>query len=481
MLTTRRGFLNSLGSAATAVVAAGPLERAFAAVTPTTLIVTTTTVEVRGRTVQRLDVVQQNGTRGIETVLGSRFRIVLVNRINKPTLLHWHGINPPPHQDGVPIVSQPALPPGQTYHYDFPLTEAGTFWMHSHEGLQEQNLLAAPFVVADPAEDARDEQQIIAEIADFSFAEPEEIYAQLRAPKPAPSFDSAQDDKAAQDDNKKVMKPDVNDVNYDAFLVNRRSIENAEVFRVEPKARVRLRIINSGASTNFTLDLGTLRGTLFAVDGRPIKPVTASRFPIAVAQRCDIRVETPGPGVYPIFAVREADNARAAFVLASPGANVPKYGATGTFTAPINDLVLEQSLRAINPLSPKPADRHLTIALTGDMARYSWTIDNIVWTDALARSGKYPYLAVKRGERVEITMRNKTMMSHPMHLHGHTFQVVAINGNRFSGALRDSILVTPRTSVTIAFDANNPGWWFFHCHNLYHLAAGMATSVKYVG
>jgi FtsP/CotA-like multicopper oxidase with cupredoxin domain len=467
MLTTRRGFLNSLGGAATVVVATGPLERAFAAVAPIRLIVTTTPVEVRGRTVARLDVVQPNGTRGIETILGRRFRIVLVNRINKPTLLHWHGINPPPHQDGVPIISQPALPPGQTYDYDFPLTEAGTFWMHSHEGLQEQNLLAAPFVVADPAEDSRDEQQIIAEIADFSFTQPEEIYAQLRVPKPQPSGPPA-------------MKPDVNDVNYDAFLVNRRSIENAEVFRVEPKARVRLRIINGGASTNFTLDLGSLRGTLFAVDGRPIKPVSGSRFPIAVAQRCDIRLETPGPGVYPIFAVRETDNARAAFVVASRGANVPKYAAAGSFTAPINDLVLEQKLRAINPLSPKPTDRHLTIALTGDMARYSWTINNIVWTDALAQSGKYPYLPVKRGERVEITMQNKTMMSHPMHLHGHTFQVVAVNGKRFPGAMRDSILVTPRASVTIAFDANNPGWWFFHCHNLYHLAAGMATSVKYV-
>jgi FtsP/CotA-like multicopper oxidase with cupredoxin domain len=467
MLTTRRGFLNSLGSAATAVVATGPLERAFAAVAPTTLIVTTTPVDVRGRTVQRLDVVQANGTRGIETILGSRFRIVLVNRINKPTLLHWHGINPPPHQDGVPIISQPALPAGQTYSYDFPLTEAGTFWMHSHEGLQEQNLLAAPFVVADPAEESRDEQQIIAEIADFSFTEPEEIYAQVRVPKAAPT-------------GKAAMKPDVNDVNYDAFLVNRRSIENAEIFRVEPKARVRLRIINSGASTNFTLDLGSLRGTLFAVDGRPIKPISGRRFPIAVAQRCDIRLETPGPGVYPVFAVREADNARAAFVIASRGANVPKYAAVGSFTAPINDLVLEQELRAIAPLSLKPTDRHLTIALTGDMARYSWTIDNIVWTDALVRSGKYPYLPVKRGERVEITMANKTMMSHPMHLHGHTFQVVAVNGKRFPGAMRDSILVTPRTSVTIAFDANNPGWWFFHCHNLYHLAAGMATSVKYV-
>jgi FtsP/CotA-like multicopper oxidase with cupredoxin domain len=467
MLTTRRSFLTSLGGAATAVATAGPLERAIAAAqTTTTLIVTTTTVEVLGRTVQRLDVVQPNGTRGIETTLPNRFRVVLVNRLNKPTLLHWHGLNPPPHQDGVPIVSQPALPAGQSYNYDFPL-ETGTFWMHSHEGLQEQDLLAAPLIVADPADASLDEQTVIAEFADFTFRVPEEIYAQLRAPKPAPTGAAA-------------GKRDVNDVTYDAFLANRRPVENPEVFRIEGRARIRLRIINSGASTNFTLDLGSLRGTMFAVDGRAIAPVSGSRFPIAVAQRCDIRIETPSRGAYPIFAVAEGLRNRAVFVLASRGATIPKYAAAGSFTAPLNDLVLEQQLRATTPLPARPTNRNLTIALTGNMGAYSWTINNIVWTDALARSGNYPYLPVKRGERVEITMVNKTMMSHPMHLHGHTFQVVAVNGNRFPGAMRDSILVTPKTSVTIAFDANNPGWWFFHCHNLYHLAAGMATSVKYV-
>jgi FtsP/CotA-like multicopper oxidase with cupredoxin domain len=341
--------------------------------------------------------------------------------------------------------------------------------MHSHEGLQEQSLLSAPLVIADPADERRDEQQIVAEIADFSFTEPDQIYANLRKPKTPESTAPGA-----------AMKPDVNDVNYDAFLVNRRPIENPEVFRIEPHAKVRLRIINSGSSTNFTIDLGSLRGTLFAVDGRPITPVTASRFPIGIANRCDIRLGTPGPGAYPIFAVREADSARAAFVLASRGAGIPKYPANGPYTSGLVTLALERQLRAANPLPARPVDRRLAIDLTGDMSKYAWTIDNVAWTDALAESGRYPYLPVKRGERVEITMRNKTMMSHPMHLHGHTFQIVEINGTRFPGAMRDTILVTPRDTVTIAFDANNPGWWFYHCHNLYHLAAGMATSLKYV-
>ena len=78
-------------------------------------------------------------------------------------------------------------------------------------------------------------------------------------------------------------------------------------------------------------------------------------------------------------------------------------------------------------------------------------------------------------------MRNRTMMAHPMHLHGHHFQVVAINDRRFSGALRDTVLVPAMRSVVVAFDADNPGKWALHCHNEYHMMAGMMTSLQYEG
>ena len=276
------------------------------------------------------------------------------------------------------------------------------------------------------------------------------------------------------------MKRDANDVNYDAFLANRRPVANPEVFRVESRARVRLRLINSSSATNYTVDLGSLTGALVAVDGRPITPVSGSDSASVSRSAAISASKRPGPGVYPIFSVREGDTPRSAFVLASAGANVPQYMSTSPFVAPYNDLMLEANLRAKFPLAPRKADRTITMNLTGDMAKYAWTIDNLAWTDALARSGKAPFLGVKRGERVEIVMQNKTMMTHPMHLHGHSFQVVGIGAQRFGGAMRDTVLVTPKETVTIAFDANNPGWWFYHCHNLYHLAAGMATSVRYV-
>ena len=118
------------------------------------------------------------------------------------------------------------------------------------------------------------------------------------------------------------------------------------------------------------------------------------------------------------------------------------------------------------------ADRTLALDLTGSMASYVWTLNG-------KRYGEDTPLGVKAGERVEIVMRNLTGMSDPMHLRGHLFQVVAIDGERFGGAARDTVLVPPKRSVTIAFDADNPGRWAFHCYNLYHMEAGMMTTLRY--
>ena len=248
---TRQTFLQGLGAVAAAGAVAGPA-RALAAGDVTTLLVTKSTVEVLGRTVVRmLDVLQPNGTRGITTTVGSRFRVREINKLDVPTLMHWHGLTPPPHQDGVPIVSQPALPPGETYEYDFPLTEAGTYWMHSASRFAASNsrCSSGPLIIKDPADDSFGEQDVVVELADFSFTNPEQIYANLllpATPQPRPLTPVAPG-------KMPPMKRDANDVNYDAFLANRRPVANPEVFRIEPRARVRLRLINSSSATNYTI------------------------------------------------------------------------------------------------------------------------------------------------------------------------------------------------------------------------------------
>ena len=107
-------------------------------------------------------------------------------------------------------------------------------------------------------------------------------------------------------------------------------------------------------------------------------------------------------------------------------------------------------------------------------ASYIWSLNNVAWTKDT------PPLPIAKGERVELLFVNQTPMPHPMHLHGHEFQVVEINDERFSGAVRDTVLVPPRHRVVVAFDANNPGLWALHCHLLYHLDAGMFTTLRYV-
>ena len=261
---------------------------------------------------------------------------------------------------------------------------------------------------------------------------------------------------------------DLNDIDYDAYLANDRTLDDPEVTRVEANGRVRLRIINDAAATAFTVDTGRLRGELIAVDGQDVMPVRGSRFPIVMGQRLDIRLVMPGDGgAFPILALREGAYEQTGIVLATPKANIDKIATVGPRIAPIIDLELEGQLIAARPLSALKTDRRYDVVLTGDMASYSWGIDG---GDALK---------VKTGERVEITMGNVSMMTHPMHLHGPHFQVVDNNGRRVQGAVRDTVAVPPMSAVTIAFDTANPGKWAFHCHHLYHMASGMMSFVTY--
>jgi FtsP/CotA-like multicopper oxidase with cupredoxin domain len=259
---------------------------------------------------------------------------------------------------------------------------------------------------------------------------------------------------------------------YDAFLANDRTLDDPQVIPVERNGEVRLRIINADASTNFTIDLGNLRGILVAVDGNPIAPLAGSRFPLAIAQRADILLRMPPDGAaVPVLALGEGRRLRTGVILQPLGAAVAKIDPRTDSQGPQVTLAQELELRASAPLKAKPVNRSIPVDLTGTMMGYVWGMP-INGMEGLPAS-------VDRGERVEIAFRNTTMMSHPMHLHGHVFQVVEINGKPIAGAVRDTILMAPKATVKVAFDADNPGLWAFHCHNLYHMAAGMFATLVY--
>jgi FtsP/CotA-like multicopper oxidase with cupredoxin domain len=428
-----------------------------------TLRITTRQLEVAGKPALRYRVIGPSDAPGLTLDQGDTFNVRLENGLTVPSGLHWHGLTEPWRQDGVPYLSAPPIAPGTARDFNFPAIPPGTRWMHSHFGLQEQNLLAAPLIIRETSAIRSGAQEVVVLLEDFSWEAPEAIFDGLRK-RPAAAMAASLEPAMA--------RPDLNDVEYDAFLANDRTLDDPQVIRVERNGEVRLRIINAGASTNFTIELGSLRGTLVAVDGNPIAPLAGSRFPLAIAQRADILLRIPPDGTaVPVLALGEGRRLRAGVILQPPSAAVAKIDARTDSQGPQVTLAQELELRASAPLKAKPVDRSIPVDLTGTMMGYVWDMP-INGMEGLPAS-------VDRGERVEIAFRNTTMMSHPMHLHGHVFQIVEINGKPIAGAVRDTILVAPKATVKVAFDADNPGLWAFHCHNLYHMAAGMFATLVY--
>jgi FtsP/CotA-like multicopper oxidase with cupredoxin domain len=486
VLLSRRGII--LGGLAASTGLASAMAQTSPAGTPgdngapqTILQLHRRTIEVNGKAASVFGISQPNAVVGITTSINQPFRVRLENKIDEPSLIHWHGLTPPWQQDGVPGVSGPAIPPGGSAEYDFPLRFGGTFWMHSHQGLQEQLLMAAPLIIRDQR-DRPDQQDVVVMLADFSFTPPEQIFEGLKkkvmAPMAAAGAAPASTVASMPGMPKRdaaAAPPDLNDVKYDAFLANDRTLADPEVVKVEPRGRVLLRLINSSSMSAYHVDLGQLEGELIAVDGFQVTPVTGRRFPIAVAQRLDIRVTIPRePGAHPVLAVLEGERNQTGLVLLAGSGPITRIPELAEMPSPALTLDLESRLRATEPLAARKADRVHTLNLTGEMAGYIWSINNVPWNKDV------PPLPLARGERVELVFVNRTRMPHPMHLHGHEFQVVQIDDTRLPGAVRDTVLVPPNRRVVVAFDANNPGFWALHCHLLYHLDAGMFTTLRYV-
>lgn len=481
----RRDFLKTAGLAVGGLAASQFVPRlGLAAPSPRQLTIDTRTLEVKGKaaTVYGLT---ENGKPGLTFAPGERFTVALSNRLKEETIIHWHGLTPPWEQDGVADNPLPMLKPGETRPYDFALEETGTFWMHAHT-LQEQNLLAAPLIVHSKEDLAADRQEVVILLHDFSFKPAEELLSALTGGKGGHmthgghKMDMGSMGKMPMQHDMKSMGSghdmsamggmgamDLNDIEYDAYLANDRTLDDPEVVTVEKGGRVRLRIINGAASTAFHLTTGKLFAKLVAVDGHPIVAMTGDTFPMSMAQRIDLDIDIPKDGgAFPILALREGTGDRTGIVLATAGAKIDRLASKIQTKASPLDLALEAALRSTTPLTERRADKSATAHLTGDMASYQWALEGL------------ENLKLKGGERVEIAMMNMSMMAHPMHLHGHAFQVVDIDGKRFAGATRDTVLVPPMKTVTIAFDAGKPGHWPFHCHHLYHMVTGMMTHLE---
>jgi FtsP/CotA-like multicopper oxidase with cupredoxin domain len=438
---------------------------------------------------------------------GDLLRIVVENQLpDSPTSIHWHGVLVPAGMDGVPDISNAPIASRQMYVYEYPIRQSGTYWYHSHEGFQEQMGCYGAFIIEPAEEPLKADRDAVVILGDWLQRNPEEVFAELRraagpdgaakgeggesggmkmgaAPggakmdgAPAADMkmgrggtgDRKMDGAGSGQGKMAAGAADLADVKYDAFLLNGRSSSAPWSLAVRPGERVRLRLINGGGSTYFRLRLDDHRLQITHADGLAVEPVTVDHLLMGMGETYDALVEIAGRGSYTLHAVAQDGSGQALGVLHTadvkpePNRKMPAFDGRALSYADLR-------APAATTLPDGPA-KSFRLPLQGDMARYVWMIDGQAWPKA-------DPLRIRSGDRVQIEMVNQTMMWHPMHLHGHFFRVLQGAGDR--SPLKHTVNVAPKETLKIEFTADNPGNWFFHCHNVYHLEAGMARKFEY--
>ena len=442
----------------------------------------------------------------------------LGNQLPAQTTVHWHGIALRNDMDGVPAMTQAPVPAGGTFTYRFTAADPGTYWYHPHAGVQLDRGLYGPLIVEDPAEPAPYDQEwtvVLDDWIDGTGYTPDEVLTALRrgmtgmnrpsaspspsmggmsgmtmaspspstggisgmpgmnmaSPSPSmsgmPSIGSSGSSPLLSGATSPLLGGDAGDVRYPYYLINGRIRTAPRTFTGRPGQRVRIRFINAGADTAFRVALGGHTMTVTHTDGFPVTPMPATALLIGMGERYDVQV-TLADGVFPLVALAEGKNSTAVALVS-----------TGMGTPPAPDVLPRElyspvtTSYALKPtataaLSARQPDVTYKLRLTGGMARYDWGINGRSFD--MAQPGALRFL-MKQGQRVRIIFANTTTMYHPMHIHGHTFQVAP------GGPRKDTVLVLPRRQVACDFDAGNPGQWMTHCHNLYHSPEGGMMAV----
>lgn len=506
---------------------------------------------------------------------GQNVRIAVSNMLDEDTSIHWHGVLLPFQMDGVPGVSFPGIRPGRTFVYEFPIRHAGTFWYHSHSGLQEQLGHYGPLIFdpadADPV--AYDREHVLV-LSDWSFMPP---HTMMQKMKHGSGYFNRQKlthsglHKEGDPEQKMPLKDrlmwqrmrmdptDISDITASAYtyLINGHGPQENWTGLFRPGERVRLRVINASAMTIFNFRIPGLRMTVVQADGNNVRPVTVDEFQISVAETYDVIVEPADDRAFTIAAESVDRSGMARGTLAprmGMSAVVPPlrprpmlgmddmgmggmdkgsmggmdhgampgmdggamagmdHGGGAADTNMGNMDMRDESLAppgmavgvgvdmiAMNPQDaagkpglglenaghkvlvytdlvalkanpdPRPPSRSMQIHLTGNMERFMWSFDGRKFSEVVEP------IRFARNERVRVTLVNDTMMQHPIHLHGHFFEVV--NGHPGNHPLKHTVNVMPGSKIAFDLTADNPGDWAFHCHLLFHMHAGMFNVV----
>ena len=454
---------------------------------------------------------------------GDTAEIHVHNKMNEETSLHWHGLFLPNKMDGVPFLTQMPIKPHSTYIYKFPIVQHGTHWYHSHSGLQEQTGMYGAFIINKRKEWDIPTLPIV--ISEWTDKKPEEIHRSLHnatdwfaiqkgaTQSYLEAIKTGHLKTKVTNEWKRMNAMDVSDVYYDTFLVNGKNQNEQPQFKAGEK--VRLRIINAGASDYFWLKYAGGKITVVATDGNDVEPVEVDRLIVAVSETYDVVVTIPDHKSYE-FLVTPEDRSKSASLWLGKGEKIPAvkmprldYFAGMKMMNEMMDMrgnMIEMEgmkmqnqlmdmntvmypeitasekpdivtlnydmLRAPNKTTlPKGPWRELKFDLTGNMNRYVWTLDN----KTVSESDK---ILIKKGENLRIILYNNSMMRHPMHLHGHDFRVLNSQGE--NAPMKNVLDIMPMERDTIEFAANERGGdWFFHCHILYHMMSGMGRVFSY--
>lgn len=388
---------------------------------------------------------------------GDLFRARVENKLpDQDTSIHWHGLLVPAGMDGVPNVSHVPIKPNEVFFYEYPLLQSGTYWYHSHVGFQEQQGLGGPFIIEAADEPLHYDHDSVIFLSDWLHRNPYQVFDALRSGKSSVE--------------KKPAGPDLADIKYAAFLMNGKANNAPWTYQAKPGERIRLRIINGAASTFFRLMLDDHPLMVTHADGLAVQQVEVDNMLLGVGECYDVLVTLKESGSFNLHAEAQDGSGQAIGILHTPDvkakANLskPLWGPRALSYSQL--LSMEPTTLPDGPLRP------FTIDLTGNMKKYIWSMNEQVYPNAEP-------LLFSHGDQVQITMPNKTPMWHPMHLHGHFFRLLIPGVDPRFAPLKHTVSVPPKQSIRFEFTADNPGKWFFHCHNLYHLDAGMARELIY--
>lgn len=473
---------------------------------------------------------------------GQTARLQVTNNLDEDSSIHWHGLLLPFQFDGVPGVSFPGIKPGETFTYEFPVRQNGTYWWHSHSGLQEQAGHYGPIIIDSADPDPRYDRDYVVLLSEFTPMHPHEIMRKLKVGEHYFQRDmltATEGDMSGEMRRmwgKMRMNPrDISDVTGSTytFLINGHGPQDDLQLAFQPGERVRLRVINGSAMTFFNVRIPGVPMTVIQADGQDVDEVQVDEFQIGVAETYDVIVSPPdgshaivaeamdrsGMGVASLTShkghratpppLREIPTLTMADMGMMDHSDMDRMEGMGGMDHSMRDKSLVPDDVEVGPgvdmIAPMPMDRmdfpglgldkvghrvlrytdlkakrmnphrlverEMEIHLTGNMERYMWSFDGKKFTAVTDDPIRFGY-----DERVRVKLVNQTMMAHPIHLHGHFFELV--NGaDHMHQPLKHTVIVQPGGTATFDLTANEPGDWAFHCHLLYHMHAGMMQVV----